>query len=246
MTLGEPDLVQIKGAEEPVPPVGRWAWATGITLRACGVDSGGSALGMAAVEGLLERAIDGDGAVVAWWAHLASARPPGARGCRNGGGGVSTFRRLLRATHQTKSPSMPWHGCCARPRRRGGLDGQTARDRVRDRCSRRRPRGPAASDDLLGIAAGLELPKIDPDARRRWLTALVNAASLARDRPAGLFVIEGRSTGSMRSASSMLARLPHRATCRRPRCGWLLFEIPASGRVAASGRRADPVPATPS
>jgi predicted ATPase len=35
----------------------------------------------------------------------------------------------------------------------------------------------------------VELPKIDPDARRRRLTALVNAASLARTEPA-VFVIE--------------------------------------------------------
>ena len=45
-------------------------------------------------------------------------------------------------------------------------------------------------DDLLGIAdPEVELPKIDPDARRRRLTALVNAASLARETPA-VYVIE--------------------------------------------------------
>ena len=45
-------------------------------------------------------------------------------------------------------------------------------------------------DDLLGIAdPECDLPKIDPDARRRRLTALVNAASLARETPA-LYVIE--------------------------------------------------------
>ena len=37
-------------------------------------------------------------------------------------------------------------------------------------------------DDLLGIAdPNAALPRIDPDARRRRLTALVNAASLARE-----------------------------------------------------------------
>ena len=42
-------------------------------------------------------------------------------------------------------------------------------------------------DDLLGIAdPKVELPRIDPDARRRRLTALVNAASLARESPGGL------------------------------------------------------------
>ncbi len=45
-------------------------------------------------------------------------------------------------------------------------------------------------DDLLGIAdPDVALPKIDPDARRRRLTALVNAASLARKTPA-VYVVE--------------------------------------------------------
>ncbi len=45
-------------------------------------------------------------------------------------------------------------------------------------------------DDLLGIAdPEVKLPKIDPDARRRRLTALVNAASLARQVPA-VYVVE--------------------------------------------------------
>ena len=45
-------------------------------------------------------------------------------------------------------------------------------------------------DDLVGIAdPEVELPKIDPDARRRRLTALVNATSLARKAPL-VYVIE--------------------------------------------------------
>ena len=45
-------------------------------------------------------------------------------------------------------------------------------------------------DDLLGIAdPDVALPQIDPDARRRRLTALINTASLARTEPA-LFIIE--------------------------------------------------------
>ena len=45
-------------------------------------------------------------------------------------------------------------------------------------------------DDLLGIAdPDVALPQIDPDARRRRLTALVNATTLARTEPA-LFIIE--------------------------------------------------------
>jgi hypothetical protein len=45
-------------------------------------------------------------------------------------------------------------------------------------------------DDLLGIAdPDITLPSIDPDARRRRLTAVVNTASLARQAPA-VYVIE--------------------------------------------------------
>ena len=45
-------------------------------------------------------------------------------------------------------------------------------------------------DDLLGTAdPDVSLPTIDPDARRRRLTALINAASLARTTPA-LYIIE--------------------------------------------------------
>jgi hypothetical protein len=66
-----------------------------------------------------------------------------------------------------------------------GLDGQTARDRVRDRVPDADPEDLLLLHDLLGIAdPDVEPPKIDPDARRRRLTALVNAASLARKTPA--------------------------------------------------------------
>ena len=69
----------------------------------------------------------------------------------------------------------------------GRLDGQTARDRVRDRVPDANPEDLLLLDDLLGIAdPEVGLPKIDPDARRRRLTALVNAASLTREAPAGL------------------------------------------------------------
>ena len=55
-------------------------------------------------------------------------------------------------------------------------------------------------EDLLGIAdPEVELPKIDPDARRRRLTALVNAASLAR-KPRRSTSLK-TCTGSTRSAN---------------------------------------------
>ena len=71
-----------------------------------------------------------------------------------------------------------------------GLDAPAARDASARPGARRRPEDLLLFDDLLGIAdPEVELPKIDPDARRRRLTALVNAASLARQAPA-VYVIE--------------------------------------------------------
>jgi hypothetical protein len=71
-----------------------------------------------------------------------------------------------------------------------GLDAHAARAHIRDRNRDADPEDLLLFDDLLGIAdPEVELPKIAPDARRRRLTALVNAASLARTEPA-VFVIE--------------------------------------------------------
>ena len=62
--LGEPELVQIKGADEPVPA--RRLLAVGQHRAATRAESKlvGRRWEMSAVEGLLDRAIDGDGAVV--------------------------------------------------------------------------------------------------------------------------------------------------------------------------------------
>ena len=61
---------------------------------------------------------------------------------------------------------------------------------MRDRIADADPEDLLLLDDLLGITdPAVELPKIDPDARRRRLTALVKAASLARKTPA-VYVVE--------------------------------------------------------
>ena len=60
-------------------------------------------------------------------------------------------------------------------------------------------------DDFLGVAeAGATLAGIDPDARRRRLTALINAVALARTMPA-LIVIEDAHWID-EASESMLAR----------------------------------------
>jgi class 3 adenylate cyclase len=190
--LGEPELVQIKGAEAPVSV--RRLMGIGDGHRAVGrVESSlvGRRWEIAAVEGLLERALDGHGAVV------GVVGPPGigksrlvrevsAMAGRRGVEVFSTFceshtsqvhfyavARLLRAITGIK-----------------GLDPHAARARIRARFPDAEPEDLLLFDDLLGTAdPEVELPKIDPDARRRRLTALVNAASLARKTPT-LYIIE--------------------------------------------------------
>ena len=72
----------------------------------------------------------------------------------------------------------------------GDLDGDAARTQVRVSLPTADAQDLVLLDDLIGIRDPAEvLPQIPPDARRRRLIAMINAASLTRRRP-GLFVIE--------------------------------------------------------
>ena len=72
----------------------------------------------------------------------------------------------------------------------GELDGGVARAQVRVRVPGADEKDVVLLDDLLGIRhPDLPSPKIDPDARRRRLTAMINAAQLARAQPA-VYIIE--------------------------------------------------------
>src|SRR6201999_3758041 len=146
---------------------------------------------MSAVEGLLGRALDGHGAVVAVVGSpgIGKSRLVREAAAMAGRRGVEVFTTFC----ESHTSQVHFHAVARLLRARlgvEGLDGQSARDRVRDRVPDADPEDLLLLDDLLGIAdPEVELPKIDPDARRRRLTALVNAASLARSEPA-VFVIE--------------------------------------------------------
>ena len=67
---------------------------------------------------------------------------------------------------------------------------EVARARVRARIPEASPEDLLLLDDLLRIGdPGVALPAITPDARRRRLGTMLNAAALARTRPA-IYVIE--------------------------------------------------------
>jgi class 3 adenylate cyclase len=191
-TLGESELVHIKGADEPV-----------CARRLLSVSEGQRPLGRAesnlvgrgwelsAVEALLDRAVGGHGAVV------GVVGPPGigksrlvrevaALAARRG---VEVFTTYC----ESHTTDIPFHVVARLLRAATGvsdLDGPPARERVRSRVPDADPEDVLLLDDLLGIGdPNIPLPAIDPDARRRRLTALLNATSLARETPA-VFVVE--------------------------------------------------------
>ena len=192
VTLGEPEFVQIKGADEPV--AARRLLGMGEQHRAMSRAESklvGRRWEMSAVEGLFDRAIEGHGGVV------GVVGPPGIGKSRlvrevsamadAGDVDVST------AFCESHTSEVPFR-VVARLLRAAtgveGLDAQAARGRVRAQVPDADPEDLALFDDLLGIAdPNAPLPAIDPDARRRRLTALVNAASLARTTPA-VYVVE--------------------------------------------------------
>jgi hypothetical protein len=146
---------------------------------------------MSAVEGLLERAVAGQGAVVGVVGSpgIGKSRLVREVSAMADAGDIDVFTAFC----ESHTSQVPFH-TVARLSRAAfgveGLDGQTARDRVRDRVPDADPEDVLLLDDLLGIAdPNTALPHIDPDARRRRLTALVNAASLARET-AAVYVIE--------------------------------------------------------
>ena len=146
---------------------------------------------MSAVEGLLHRAVDGHGAVV------GVVGPPGIGKSRlvlevaalAGRCGVEVFTGFC----ESHTSQVPFYAVARLLRAATGaqdLDRQAARDRVRAQVTDADPEDLMLLDDLLAIAdPDTALPKIDPDARWRRLTALVKAASLARQTPA-VYVVE--------------------------------------------------------
>ncbi|HEX4394048.1 MAG TPA: adenylate/guanylate cyclase domain-containing protein, partial [Mycobacterium sp.] len=190
--LAEPELVRIKGADEPVPA----RRLVGIGPRDGLVGRAEASLvgrrwEMAAFEAAVDRTIGGRGGVV------TVVGPPGI--------GKSRAARETAALAASRGSEVFWTFCeshagdipfrvVAQLLRAAlgvaDLAGDAARVRVREQVPDADPQDLLLLDDLLGIAGpDVPQPQIDPDARRRRLTALINTAALARIRPA-LFIIE--------------------------------------------------------
>jgi len=189
--LGEPEAVRIKGSVDPVPARRLLGVGQQHVVRRTESNLVGRRWEMSAVEGLLDRAIDGHGTVV------GVAGPPGI-------GKSRLVREVAAMAHkrgvevitafcESHTSQVPFH-VVARLMRAAtgveGLDAAAARALVEEAFSDTEHEDVALFEDLLGIRhPDAAFPRIDPDARRRRLTALVNAASLANQTPA-VYVIE--------------------------------------------------------
>ena len=239
VTLGEPEWVRIKGADEPVCT--RRLVAIGPRDGQVGrAEAGlvGRGWEMAALDAMVERTVGGRGGVV------TVAGPPGigkSRAAREAaalaaGRGVEVFWAFC----ESHARDVPFHVVAQLLRAGTGvadLDREPARMRVRARVPDADPQDLLLFDDLLGIAdPEVSLPQIDPDARRRRLTAMINAASLARTEPA-LYVIEDAhwiDAASESMLADFLAVIP-----RTPSMVLITVSPRIPGRADAGARRAD-------
>jgi class 3 adenylate cyclase len=190
--LAEAEAVLIKGHEEPIAARRLLAVEHG-HKDAAGTESTlvGRRWEVAALHGMVEQAIGGRGGVV------GVAGPPGigkSRAAREAAAlAIDRGAEVVWTYCESHAKDIPFHVVTNLLRTGLGvsdLDGAAARARVRERVPDADPQDLVLLDELLGTAdPDVSLPTIDPDARRRRLTALINAASLARTTPA-LYIIE--------------------------------------------------------
>jgi class 3 adenylate cyclase len=245
-SLGELELVRIKGAEEPVPARRLLDMGDGPrAARRAESNLVGRRWEMAAVKGLLDRAIDGHGGVVGVVASpgIGKSRLVRDVAAMAAARGLEVFTAFC----ESHASDIPFR-VVARLLRAAtgvrGLDNATARAEVRAQFPYADPEDVVLFDDLLGIAdPEAALPKIDPDARRRRLTALVNAASLARKGPA-VYVVEDLhwiDEVSESMVADFVAVIPQTPSLvlftYRPEYRGVLSRIPGAQRIALAPLR---------
>ncbi len=190
--LGEPELVRVKGVADAVAA----RRLLSVTPRRRPDRPAESALvgrepELTTLETMLRKSVNGHGAAV----------------CMVGTAGIGKTRLVDEITQTAKihgvevfsayceahTTDVAFHvvaGLLGAVARGGGVDDDNIRETVRTRIPGADPEDMLLLDDLLGVVEpGVELPKIDADARRRRLTALINTAQVARTHPA-IFVVE--------------------------------------------------------
>jgi adenylate cyclase len=191
VALGAPEMVRIKGADSPVAacrligiPAHRDSRRNDPTLV-------GRTSELNVIAGLFGEASGGAGRVVAVLGPpgIGKSRIVAESAALAGDLGVEVFTTYC----ESHTSGVPFHAVTGLLRARLGLndlDRDSARAHVRDRIRDGDPEDLLLLDDLLGIRhPEAALPNIDPDARRRRLTALIHSGWLAQTT-ASLYIVE--------------------------------------------------------
>ena len=240
--LGEPEMVRIKGAENPVParqllgvasqPAGIGRFETTLVGRQWEMDT---------VAAILDRSIGGRGGVVCVGgaAGIGKSRLVHETAAMARSRGVEVFSTFC----ESHAGDISFHVVARLLRAIAGisdLDGEAARARVRSRFPVGvDPQDLVLLDDLLGVRdPDIELPPIDPAARGRRLTALINSWSLARTGPV-LYILEDAhwidavSESMLAGFLKVISQTPAMALITyRPHYHGALAQVPGAQTVA--------------
>jgi adenylate cyclase len=181
VVLGEPEKVLVKGSDVPIDARRLVAIAAHQPRRIGESTLIGRTWELNTITGILDEAIAGAGCVVniKGPAGIGKSRLVRESAAIAAGRGVPVIATYC----ESHARDIPFHVVAGMLRAGldiNDLDPGTARTRVRERFPGADPEDLLLLEDLLAIRdAAVALPDIAADARRRRLTALVNAASLA-------------------------------------------------------------------
>jgi adenylate cyclase len=239
VVLAEPDMVYVKGANDPVP-AHRLIAATGDQRRRSDPRLVGRNWELNTIAGLLDEATDGAGCVV------GVVGPPGigkSRIVREAAAlAKSRCVEVFTAYCESHASDVAFHAVRGLLRAGLGVEGlgdAAARAHLRAQNSAADTEDLLLLDDLLGVAdPDAEVPNVEGDARRRRVTALVKAALVARTEPR-LYVIEDAhwidefSESMVAEFASVIPRTPSLVLITyRPEYRGALATIPGAQTVA--------------
>jgi adenylate cyclase len=238
--LGETEQVHIKGAVDPVPAHRLLGMATGRRRDRAEPTFVGRQWEMGALDGVLKRAMNGNGCVVSVVGPpgMGKSRVVRELTARAKDSGVDVFATYC----ESHTADLPFHAAAELLRDVtgvAGLEPAEARASVRQRFPHADGEDLTLLDDSLGIAdPDVPLPQIDPDARRRRLSAVVNATALARSTPTVFAIedahwIDGVSESMLAEFLSVIPQTPSLVLVTfRPEYDGALAHAPRSQTIA--------------
>jgi class 3 adenylate cyclase len=240
VTLAEPEWVHIKGVDDPVRAQRLLSIPRRDVVRRTEASLVGRRSEMAALAAIVDRAIGRRGAVVNVMGPpgIGKSRLAREAAALAAGRGMEVYWGFC----ESHARDIPFHAVTRLLRTSNNvadLDSQSARAKLRQQYPDADPEDLLLLDDLFGIAdSNVAPPQLDSDARRRRLTAVINARTLGRDKPA-LFIIEDAhwiDTVSESMLVDFLAVIARTASIvlitSRPEYDGALLRVPNSQTIA--------------